>query len=58
MEAKTVRNSYRIAMGKPEETATKNKHTGVDNITLDFGEDGVVWTGLIWLKIETARRLL
>jgi hypothetical protein len=31
----------------------------VDNIKMDFGEiDGVVWTGLIWLRIGTSGGLL
>jgi hypothetical protein len=28
------------------------------NIELDVREDGMVWTGLIWLRIGTSGRLL
>jgi hypothetical protein len=33
----------------------------VDNIRMDLGEvgwDGMVWTGLVWLRIETGGELL
>jgi hypothetical protein len=29
-----------------------------DNIKMDLGEDGAVWTGLIWLRTETSGGLL
>jgi hypothetical protein len=30
----------------------------VDNIKMDLKYDGVMWTGLIWLRIETSGGLL
>jgi hypothetical protein len=30
----------------------------VDNIKMDLRDDGVVWTGLIWLRIGTSEGLL
>jgi hypothetical protein len=30
----------------------------VDNIKMDVGEMGVMWTGLLWLRIRTSGELL
>jgi hypothetical protein len=45
------RNAYRILVGKPQGTP---RHRWVGNIKMD----GVVWTGLIWLRIATSGGLL
>jgi hypothetical protein len=50
-------NAYRILVGKPEGKRCR----WVDNIKMDFREigwDGVVWIGLIWLRIGTSEGLL
>jgi hypothetical protein len=37
----------------------KPTHRWVNNINMDLGEIGwVVWTGLVWLRIETSEALL
>jgi hypothetical protein len=43
------KNAYRIFVGKPdgERPLERPRRRGVDNIKMD----GVVWTGLIWLRI-------
>jgi hypothetical protein len=43
-----------------KETTRKPKTWWVDNIKMDFIEryDGVIWTGLIWLRIGTSGGLL
>jgi hypothetical protein len=48
-------NAYRIFVGKPEgkRPLGRPRHRWEDNIKMDLGENGVVWTGLIWLRIET-----
>jgi hypothetical protein len=50
------RNACRILMGKPEgmRPLGKPRHRWVDNIKMD----GVVWTGLIWLRMGTKGGLL
>jgi hypothetical protein len=50
------RNAYRILVGKPEgrRPLGRTRRRWVDNIKMDLREigwDGVVWTGLIWLRI-------
>jgi hypothetical protein len=54
------RNSYRVLVGKPEgkRPLVSTRHGWVDNIKTDLREDGVVWTGLIWLRIGTSGGLL
>jgi hypothetical protein len=54
------RNAYRIVVGKPEgkRPLGRPRHRWEDNIKMDLRQDGVVWTGLIWLKIGTCGRLL
>jgi hypothetical protein len=50
------RNEYRILVGKPEGKRPLGipKHRWADNIKIDLREDGMVWTGLMWLKIGTS----
>jgi hypothetical protein len=48
------RNAYRLLVGKPEEK--RPIHRWVDNIRMNLG--GVMWTGLIWLRIGTGGELL
>jgi hypothetical protein len=45
------RNAYRIMVGKPEgkRPLERPRHSCVDNIKMD----GMVWTGLIQLRIGT-----
>jgi hypothetical protein len=55
------RNAYRIAVGKPAKKRPlgRPRRRWVDNIKMDVREiDGVVWTGLIWLRTGTSRGLL
>jgi hypothetical protein len=49
------RNEYRILVGKPEGKSPlgRPRYRWVDNIKMDLRQDGVVWTGLIWLRIRT-----
>jgi hypothetical protein len=56
-------NAYRIFLGKLEgkRPLGRPRSRWVDNIKLDLREigwDGMVWAGLIWLKIGTSGRLL
>jgi hypothetical protein len=50
-----TRNSYRILVGTREgkRPLGRSRHRWEDNIKMD----GVVWTGLIWLRIGTSGRL-
>jgi hypothetical protein len=57
------RYAYRILVGKPEgrRPLGRPRRRWVDNIKMDLREigwDGVVWTGLIWLRIGTIGGLL
>jgi hypothetical protein len=54
------RNAYRILVGKPEgrRPLGRPRRRWVDNIKIDLRQDGMVWTGLIWLRISTSGRLL
>jgi hypothetical protein len=54
------RKAYRILMGKPEGKRSLGRpiHRWVDNIKMDLRYSGVVWTGLIWLRIGTSGGLL
>jgi hypothetical protein len=50
------RNAYMILVGKPEgkRSLGRPRRRWVDNIKIDLGDigwDGVVWTGLIRLRI-------
>jgi hypothetical protein len=42
------RNAYRILVGKPP------LGRWVGNIKMDLRQDGMVWIGLIWLRIGTS----
>jgi hypothetical protein len=53
------RNAYRILVGKPEGKRPLGRSTcrWVENIEIDLREmgwDGVVWIGLMWLRIATS----
>jgi hypothetical protein len=56
------RNAYRLLVGKPEgkRPLGRPRRRWVDNIRMDLGEVGcgVMWTGLIWLRIGTGGELL
>jgi hypothetical protein len=55
------RNVYRILVGKPrgKRPLGRPRRRLVDNIKMDLrGGDGVVWTGLVWLRIGTSGELL
>jgi hypothetical protein len=56
------RNAYMSSVGKPEGRGSQHRlRRPVDNIKLDLGDigcDGVVWTGLVWLKIGRSGGLL
>jgi hypothetical protein len=55
------RNAYRLLVGKPEgkRPLGRPRCRWVDNIRMDLGEwDGVMWTGLVWLRIGTDGELL
>jgi hypothetical protein len=52
------RNAYRFMVGKPEgiRPLGRPRRRLVDNIWMDLVEvewDGVMWTGLDWLRIGT-----
>jgi hypothetical protein len=50
------RNAYRLFVENPEgkRPLEKPRRKRVDNIRTDLGElDGVMWTGLVWLRIGT-----
>jgi hypothetical protein len=51
-----TRNAYRILVGKAEGKRPQGKprHMWMDNIKMDLREDGMVWTGLNWLRIGTS----
>jgi hypothetical protein len=54
------RNAYRILMGEPKgkKPLGRQRHRWVDNIKMGFRYDGMVWIGLIWLRIGTSGGLL
>jgi hypothetical protein len=54
------RNAYRILVGRPEgkRPLGRPRCRWVDNIQIDLRENGMVWTGSIWLRIGTSGRLL
>jgi hypothetical protein len=56
------RNAYRILVQKPggKRPLRRARHTWVDNVEIDprEREDGVIWTGSIWLRIGTSGGLL
>jgi hypothetical protein len=44
------RKTYTILVKRPEETIRKTLTYGKNNIKIDLRENGMVWTGLIWLR--------
>jgi hypothetical protein len=55
------RNTYRILVGEPEGKRQLGRPRGilVDNYKINLERfDGVVGTGLIWLRIQTSGGLL
>jgi hypothetical protein len=55
------RNAYRLLVGKPEGKMPLGRpiRRWVDDIRMDLGEvGGVMWTGLVWLRIGTCGELL
>jgi hypothetical protein len=50
------RNAYRILLGKPEGKRPLGERTKLRRILEKW--DGMVWTGLIWLRIGTSGGLL
>jgi hypothetical protein len=54
------RNAYMILVRKPEgkRPLGRPRHRWVDNIKIGLRQDGMVWTGSIWLRIGTSRGLL
>jgi hypothetical protein len=52
------RNAYRLLVGKPEgkRPLGKRRRRWVDNILERW--DGVMWIGLVWLRIGTGGELL
>jgi hypothetical protein len=55
------RNIYRLLVGKPEgkRPLGRPRRRRVDNIRMILERwDGVMWTGLVWLRIITGGELL
>jgi hypothetical protein len=55
------RNGCRLLAGKPEgrRPLGRPRRRWVDNIRMIFErKDGVLWTGLVWLRIGTSGELL
>jgi hypothetical protein len=56
------RTTYRLLVGKPERKKPlgRSRCRSVDNIKMDLLEiqEGVVWTGFVWLWIGTSGELL
>jgi hypothetical protein len=56
-----MRNAHSIMVERPEgkRPLGKPRRRWVDNIKMDLRKkDGMVWTGLIWLRIGTSGGLL
>jgi hypothetical protein len=53
------RNAYRLLVGKPEgrRPLGRPRRRWLDNIRMDL-VDGVMWTGLVWLRIGAGGELL
>jgi hypothetical protein len=53
---KAKRNAYRILVEKPEgkRPPERLRSSWEDSIKIDLEGDGVVWTGLIWLRLGTS----
>jgi hypothetical protein len=54
------RKAYRILVGNPEgkRPLGRPRRMWVDNIKMDLRKNGMVWIGLIWLRIGTSGGLL
>jgi hypothetical protein len=54
------RNAHRLAAKKQKRKRPigRPKHKRVGNIMMEITKNGVIWTGLIWLWIETSGGLL
>jgi hypothetical protein len=52
------RNALRILVGKPEGKRPLLRRRWANNIKIDLRQDGMVWTGSIWLRIGTSGGLL
>jgi hypothetical protein len=55
------RNVYRLLVGKPEgkRPLGRPRCRSINSIKMDLSEiDGVLWTGLVWLRIDTGGELL
>jgi hypothetical protein len=54
------RNVYRLFVGKPDgkRPLGRPRRRWIDNIKMDLLEIGVLWTGLVWLRIGTGGELL
>jgi hypothetical protein len=54
------RNAYRLLVGKPEgkRPLGRLRCRWVDNIKILERWDGVMWAGLVWLRIGTVGELL
>jgi hypothetical protein len=54
------RNAYRLFVGNPERKRPlgRPRHRWVDNIRILKMWEGVMWTGLVWLRIGTGGELL
>jgi hypothetical protein len=54
------RTAYRILVGKPEGKGPlgRPRHDRIILKWISERQDGVVWTGLIWLRIGTSGELL
>jgi hypothetical protein len=50
------RNAYRILVGKPEgkRPLGRPRHKWMDSIKMHLRQNGMVWTGSIWLRIGTS----
>jgi hypothetical protein len=53
------RNAYRLLVGKPKGTRPlgRPRRRWVDNVRMEM-RDGMMWTGLVWLRTGTGRELL
>jgi hypothetical protein len=54
------RNAYRILVVKPEgkRPLGRPRRKGVDNIKMDLRENGMLWIGMMWLRMGSSGGLL
>jgi hypothetical protein len=56
------RNAFRLLVGKLERKKPlgrpRRRCVWVCNSKMDVRDDGMVWTGLVWLRIETTGEVL